>query len=161
MRTGLPTLMIAVLLAAPLQGQTCRKVPPPFLPDLFPERALGLDLQFATDPTGGCTAMYRPDSQAARASRAWAMVTIEANPAADLGETAEGIRTRFTPPLHTLFTMGDWPVVMRLAPLGDEFVAHKGSVRVVVLVKNGDQGETSRALAEALLVQILPKVPCG
>lgn len=161
MRTGLPALLLLAVLAVPAQSQTCRKVPPPFLPGLFPESALGMELQFATDPTGGCTGMYRPASASARASRTWAMVSIEANADTALGETAAGVAARFPAPTYTLFTMGDWPVAMRLAPLGDEFVAVKGSVKVVVLVKNGDQGEASRSLAAALLEKILPQIPCG
>jgi hypothetical protein len=30
-----------------------------------------------------------------------------------------------------------------------------------VLVKNGDHGEVSRALAEVLMEKILPQIPCG
>jgi len=161
MRTGLPAFLLLAVLAVPAQSQTCRKVPPPFLPGLFPESAMGMELQFATDPTGGCTGMYRPASAAARASRTWAVVAIEANADEDIGATAEGVKAKFPAPTYTLFTMGEWPVAMRQAPLGDEFVAVKGSVRVVVLVKNGDQGEASRALAAALMEQILPAIPCG
>lgn len=161
MRTGLPAFLLLAVLAVPTQGQTCRKVPPPFLPGLFPERAMGMELQFATDPTGGCTAMYRPAAAAARASQPWAVVSMDVNADADMGETAAGVRAKFPAPTYTLFTMSDWPVAMRPAPLGDEFVAVKGSVKVVVLVKNGDQGEASRALAAALLEQILPGIPCG
>lgn len=160
MRAGLPILFLAALVASPLPGQVCSRVPPPFLPGLFPESALGLTLEFATDPSGGCTGMYRPASAEARRTSPWAVVNIELNHEA-LGDTAEAIRTRFVPPLNTVYTMSGWPVVMRVAPLGDEFVALKGSVRVMVLVKNGDQGEASRALAEAIMERVLPQIPCG
>jgi len=161
MRTVLPAVLLMAVLAAPAQAQTCKKVPPPFLPGLFPERAAGMEVQFATDPTGGCTAMYRPASAAARAERPWAMVNIEANTDGALGEEPDSVLRRFTAPTYALYTMAGWPVVMRQAPLGDEFVAVRGSVRVLVLVKNGDHGEVSRALAAAVMEQILPKVPCG
>lgn len=161
MRTCLPILAVLAVLAAPAHAQTCRKAPPPFLPGLFPSTVLSMPLEFVTDPSGGCTAWYRPTSQAARASQPWAMVTAEANREANLGENADVIRSRFGPPTYAVLTMGDWPVVLRAAPLGEEFVAIKGSVRVVVLVKNGDGGEASRALAQAAMEQILPQIPCG
>jgi len=34
-------------------------------------------------------------------------------------------------------------------------------VKVVVLVKNGDQGAASKAMAAKFFELILPKVPCG
>jgi hypothetical protein len=105
--------------------------------------------------------MYRPASAAARLSDPWAMVSIKENADPALGEDAEAIRQHYAPPTHTLFTMAGWPVAMREAPLGDEFVALKGSVCVTVLVKNGDHGEVSRALAEVLMEKILPQIPCG
>ena len=105
--------------------------------------------------------MYRPASAAARASEPWAIVSIKDNPDPDLGEIADSIRRRYALPNYTLFTMAGWPVTMREAPLGDEFVGLKGSVCVTVLVKNGDHGEISRALAEALMEEILPQIPCG
>lgn len=161
MRTSLTTLLLLALVSVPVRGQTCPKAPPPFFPGLFPQTAMGLPLQFTTDPTGGCTGMYRPESADGRQSRPWAMVTIGGNSDAKLGETAKGILERFGPPNYTIHTMADWPVVMRLAPLGDEFVATKGSVRVMVLVKNGDQGAASEAFARAIMEDILPKIPCG
>lgn len=161
MRTCLPTLLLFTLLAAPAQAQTCRKVPPPFLPGLFPQEVLGMPLEFVTDPAGGCTAWYRPASESQRADRPWAVVAVEANRDQALGEDAAAARTRFTAPTYTLLTMAGWPVALRAAPLGEEFSAHKGSVHVVVLVKNGDQGATSQALATAVMEAILPKVPCG
>lgn len=161
MRTCLPILAFLAVLAAPAHAQTCRKAPLPFLPGLFPTSVLSMPLEFVTDPSGGCTAWYRPPSQAARSSQPWAMVSAEANREATLGEDAGAIRSRFGPPTYTVLTMADWPVVVRSATLGEEFVAIKGSVRVVVLVKNGDGGEASRALARAAMEQILPQIPCG
>ncbi len=161
MRSSLAALLLLLVATSALDGQICKKVPPPFLPDLMPESVMGMALRFGSDPTGGCTGMYRPASEAARQSRPWAMLSIKANPDPTLGEDADSIRARFAPPAHTVFTMAGWPVVMRKAPLGDEFIAIKGEVCVTVLVKNGDQGEASRALAEALMEQVLPEVPCG
>lgn len=161
MRPILATLLPLLCATAALDGQACKKVPPPFLPSLLPRSAMGMELRLGTDPTGGCTGMYRPASEAARQSEPWAMVSVKDNPDPALGEDADAIRQRYTPPTHTLFTMAGWPVAMREAPLGDEFVALKGSVCITVLVKNGDHGEASRALAEALMEKILPQVPCG
>ena len=158
---GLSSLLLLGLLAAPVQGQTCAKVPPPFLPGLFPENVAGMALQFATDPTGGCTGMYRPAAEGARQAQPWAVVAIDTNRDEKLGADAEAFVARFRPPTYTIVTMGGWPVSQRQAPLGDEFVAVKGSVRVLVLVKNGDQGEASQRLAAALMEKILPLIPCG
>ncbi len=161
MRSTLAALLVLSVVVAPVDGQTCKKVPPPLLPQLMPESVMGMPLRFGSDPTGGCIGMYRPEALAARESQPWAMVSIKANPEPELGEDAAAIWTRYVPPTYEVFTMAGWPVVTRKAPLGDEFVAIKGEVCVTVLVKNGDQGEASRALAAALMEQILPKVPCG
>lgn len=161
MRTSLSTLLFLAAIAHPAQAQTCLKAPPPFFPHLVPERALGMAPQFTTDPTGGCRAMFRPTTEAEWSVRPWAIVAVEENKDAGLGEDADAIRARLTVPGYTLHEMAGWPVVMRATPLGDEFVALKGSVRVMVLVKNGDQGAASAATAAALMELILPRVPCG
>lgn len=161
MRTGLPTLLLLACLAAPLQAQTCRKVPPPPLPSLFPESVLGMELQFASDPTGGCTAMYRPSAPAERQSRPWVMASAVMNEMEGVGETAESVSAYFKRTGFASFTLDGWPVVMRDAPLGEEFVLLRGSVKVVVLIKNGDKGEVSSELAASLLEKILPQIPCG
>lgn len=160
MRTFLPALLLAAAWAAPAQAQTCLKAPPPFLPHLVPERVLGITAQFTSDPSGGCRAMFRPASESEWASRPWAIVAIEENKDTALGEHAEAIRARYNVPGYSVHEMAGWPVVMRVAPLGDEFVALKGSVRVMVLVKNGDQGAASGRLARSFMEAILPKVPC-
>jgi len=41
------------------------------------------------------------------------------------------------------------------------FIAVKGSVRITVLVKNGDHGQKSQDMATSYLHLILAKVPCG
>jgi hypothetical protein len=158
-RSSLAALLLLFVATSALDGQVCKKVPPPFLPGLMPESVMGMTLQIGTDPTGGCTGMYRPQSAAARQSQPWAMLSLKPNPDPTLGEDADAIRARYE--TQKVFTMGGWPVVMRKAPLGDEFVAIKGGVCVTVLVKNGDHGEASRALAEALMEQVLPELPCG
>lgn len=161
MRTSLSALVLLGALVAPVQAQTCLKAPPPFFPHLVPERAMGMPARFAPDPVGGCRAMFRPVNEAEWETRPWAMVAIEENKETGLGEDAAAVRARFSAPGYTVHEMAGWPVVMRVAPLGDEFVALKGSVRVMVLVKNGDQGEASGAMARTLMEAILPKVPCG
>ena len=161
MRSTLAALLLLSVAATHLDGQTCKKVPPPLLPELMPESVMGMPLRFGSDPSGGCIGMYRPEALAARESQPWAMVSIKANPDPTLGDEAAAIRTRYAPPAYEVFTMAGWPVVTREAPLGDEFVAIKGEVCVTVLVKNGDHGEASRALATAVMEQILPLVPCG
>ena len=45
--------------------------------------------------------------------------------------------------------------------IGDEFVAVKGSLRLTVLVKNGDHGKVSQDLATPFLHLLLAEVPCG
>jgi hypothetical protein len=161
MRHSLPTLLLLACVAVPLQAQTCKKAQPPFLPSLLPERVAGMPLEFATDPGGGCMSLYRPESAEARANSPWAVVTLEANPDDAVGETAEGIRSKFVGPGMSVVTMSDWPIVFRQLVKGDEYVALMGSVKVTVLVKNGDHGPTSEALAARVFAAILPKVPCG
>jgi hypothetical protein len=156
------TALLFLGLAVPAAAQTCVKVPPPFLPGLFPESAGGIPVEFATDPTGGVTAMYRPATAEERSSRLWAIVAIEGNGDPGVGETAEGIRERYAgQAAFTVSEMEGWPVAMHVVSMGDEFITFRGSVRIVVQVKNGDHGEKSRAEAQPLFEAILPKVPCG
>jgi hypothetical protein len=136
-------------------------VPPPFLPALLPETVAGMPLEFSSDPTGACMSLYRPETLAARGSSPWAVVLLDANSSDTLGEQAAGIRARFTAANEKVVTMGDWPVVVRQLPKGDEYVALKGSVKLTVLVKNGDHGAVSDALATRFFEAILPKIPCG
>jgi len=155
------TALLFLALAAPATAQTCVKVPPPFLPGLFPESAGGIAVEFATDPTGGVTAMYRPATTEERATKPWAIVAIEANGDPDVGETAKEIRDRYAQPGFTMHEMGGWPVAMHVVSMGDEFITFRGSVRIVVQVKNGDHGQASATVARPLFEAILPKVPCG
>jgi len=156
------TALMCMTLAAPAAAQTCPKVPPPFLPGLFPESVAGTRVEFATDPTGGVTAMYRPATAEERATRAWAIVAVGPNGDPDVGETAEGIRQRYQSLAgFTLFEMGGWPVALHVVTMGDEFITFRGSVRIVVQVKNGDHGQASAAVARPFFEAILPKVPCG
>ena len=161
MRPSLPTLLLLACVAAPLQAQTCKKAPPPFLPSLLPQQVAGMPLEFSTDPSGGCMSLYRPEGTAARASKPWAVVTLEANTDDAIGEDAEGIRARFEAEGIAVLNMGDWAIVFRELAKGDEYVALKGTVKVTVLVKNGDHGPASEALATRFFEVILPKVPCG
>ena len=153
--------LLWVVLAAPAAAQTCAKVPLPPLPTLFPETAGGYAVEFATDPTGGVTAMYRPATAEERASRPWAIVAMEPNGDPDVGETAQEMHDRYSPAGFTLHDMGGWPVAMHVVSMGDEFLTFRGSVRIVVQVKNGDHGEGSAAVARPIFEAILPKVPCG
>lgn len=161
MRSNLPTLLLVACLAAPLQAQTCKKVPPPLLSSLLPQQVAGMPLEFSTDPSGGCMSLYRPASAAARASEPWAVVTLEANTDEAVGEDTDKDRARFQAQGLTVLTMANWPVVFRLLAKGDEYVALMGSVKLTVLVKNGDQGPASQAMAARFFSVILPKIPCG
>jgi len=161
MRTGLLSLATLCLVATSAQAQTCRKTPPPFLPELFPKEVSGLPLEFSTAPGAGCMALYRPEDPQARMSIPWASVTAESEPDATLGETAESVRLKLAAAGTTMLTVDEWPVGFTQRSTGDEFVTIRGSVRIKVSVKNGDHGEVSQALAVPLLRQMLAKVPCG
>ncbi len=153
--------LLWVALAVPAAAQECLKVPPPFLPELFPKSVGGIPVEFATDPTGGVTAMYRPTTPEERSSQPWAIVAMEPNGDPDVGETAEEMRDRYSHSGFTLYEMGGWPVAMHVVSMGDEFITFKGSVRIVVQVKNGDHGEASAAVARPIFEAILSRVPCG
>jgi len=120
-----------------------------------------MPLEFATDPGGGCMSLYRPVTAAERVKGIWAVVTLEANTDDTVGETAQSIHEKFTGATATILTMGDWPIVFRALTKGDEYVALKGSVKLTVLVKNGDHGPASEELAARFFRSMLPKVPCG
>jgi hypothetical protein len=156
------TALLCVALAAPAAAQTCLKVPPPPLVQLFPASAGGMPVEFATDPTGGVTAMYRPATAEERTTRPWAIVAMEGNGDPGVGETAEDVRERYSGLTgFTLFEMGGWPVALHVVSMGDEFITFRGSVRIVVQVKNGDHGQASTAVARPIFEAILAKVPCG
>ncbi|HKJ02027.1 MAG TPA: hypothetical protein VJ997_06215 [Longimicrobiales bacterium] len=161
MRTSLPTLLLLACVVVPVQGQTCKKAPPPFLPTLLPESVAGMPLEFSSDPTGACMSLFRPEDLAARATSPWAVVILAINPDDALGESGEVMHARFTALGERVVKMGDWPVVMRELVKGDEYVALRGSVKLTVLVKNGDHGAVSDALAARFFEAILPKIPCG
>jgi hypothetical protein len=161
MRTGLLSSMCLCLAAASAQAQTCKKTPPPFLPELFPQEASGLPLEFSTAPGAGCMVLYRPADEQARKSTMWASVSAETEPDAALGETAEGVRLRFAATGTTILTVDGWPVAFSEKATGDEFLTVRGSVRIKVSVKNGDHGKLSQTFATGILQQMLAKVPCG
>lgn len=161
MRIGLCSTFLLALLWAPAGAQTCKKAPPPFLPDLFPKAVSGLPLEFSTAPGSGCMGLYRPAEQAPRLSEPWASVTVDAEPDTSLGETAESVRARFGASGAEILLVGDWPVAFTVRSIGDEFLTVRGSVRIKVLVKNGDQGEVSKALATAILERMLQGIPCA
>lgn len=161
MRPCLPSLMFVALMAAPLQAQTCKPAPPPFLPDLFPEAVKGLPREFSLSPGSGCMALYRPADTGLRESKPWAVVSIEPNAKPATGASAEAARSALVEAGNSVMTMADWPVGFAPRPKGDEFVAIKGSLKITVLIKNGDQGAASRALATTFFETMLPTVPCG
>lgn len=161
MRPCLPSLMFVALFSAPLGAQTCKPTPLPFLPDLFPESVKGLPKEFSLSPGSGCMALYRPGDPGLWESRPWAVVSIEPNAKPDSGASAEAAKSVLLAGGSQVVTVGDWPVGFASRPKGDEFVAIKGSVKITVLIKNGDQGDASRALALPFFQAILPEVPCG
>lgn len=162
MRAILLGSVLAVIVAAPAAGQTCKKTPPPFLPDLFPRSVAGISLEFASVPgSSGCMAMYRPASQADRESKLWVVVSMEAEPSDTLGRSADELRKEYEGSATRFIIVDGWPVSMTEYSIGEEFIAVKGSVRIIVLVKNGDHGQKSRDMATTYLHLILAKVPCG
>jgi hypothetical protein len=151
----------AVILANPAGSQTCKKAPPPFLPGLFPRSVEGYPLESAGVPGGGCMGMYRPPSEARRASSPWAVVSIEVEASETLGESAAELRRKYQDMATPFITVDDWPVAVTVRSIGDEFVAVKGSIRITVMVKNGDHGKASQDFATPFLHLLLAKVPCG
>jgi len=161
MRAILLCSALAVILAVPVESQTCKKAPPPFLPGLFPRAVEGYPLEFSGVPGGGCMGMYRPPTTARRDSSPWVVVSIDVEPSETLGESAEELTRKYRDMATPYFTVDDWPVTMTQRSIGDEFVAVKGSLRITVLVKNGDHGKASQDLATPFLHLLLGKVPCG
>ena len=160
MRAILLCLALAIVPAAAI-GQTCKKAPPPFLPDLFPRSVSGYPLEFASVPGGGCMGMYRPPTAERRDNSPWVVLGLEVEPNEKLGTSAEALRQQYADMATRFIMVDDWPVTVEVRSIGDEFVAIKGSLRISVLVKNGDHGEASEKLARPFLHQLLAKVPCG
>jgi hypothetical protein len=162
MRAILLGSVLALIMAAPVSGQTCAKTPLPFLPGMFPRSVAGMPVEFASAPgSSGCMAMYRPASQAERESEPWVVVSIDPEPSDTLGRSADEMRKEYKSSATRFITVDGWPVSMTQESVGDEFIAVKGSVRITVLVKNGDHGQKSQDMATSYLHLILAKVPCG
>lgn len=161
MRSFLLCSIAAAVMAAPLGSQTCKKTPAPFLPDLFPRSVGGRTLEFSGVPSGGCMGMYRPTGTEQRGSVPWVVVGIQAEPSDTLGESAAQLRTYFATEGIGVITVDDWPVSVKEQSVGDEFMIIKGSLRITVLVKNGDHGPKSQAVALPYLRLLLAKVKCG
>ena len=161
MRAILLCSTLAVVLAAPAGSQTCKKAPPPFLPSLFPQKVGGTTLEFSSVPGGGCMGMYRPADLAKRESSPWVVMSIEVEPSETLGVSAEELRQRYVTNATKFIEVDDWPVAVTVRSIGDEFVAIRGSLKITVMVRNGDHGQASEALATPFLHLMLAKVPCG
>ena len=161
MRAILLCSTLAIVLAAPAAGQTCKKAPPPFLPSLFPEKVAGTTLEFSSVPGGGCMGMYRPTDPAKRESSPWAVLSIEVEPSKTLGVSADELRQHYVTNATRFIEVDGWPVAMTVRSIGDEFVAIRGSLKITVMVRNGDHGKASEELATPFFHLMLPKVPCG
>jgi len=159
MRSGLLSFVCALLLSAPAGAQVCKQTPPPSLPSLFPESLEGLARAFTLAPGGGCMAFYK--KAGAEATAMWAALSVDANPSLPLGESAETLASSYRSGGKKVVLVDEWPVAVNYLPKGDEFITLRGSVRITVLVKNGDQGAGSEALAAAFLRAVFPGVPCG
>ncbi len=157
MRPSLLSFVCALALVAPARAQICRQTQPPSLPSLFPESIETLAREFSLAPGVGCMALYRSSEAAAL----WAVLSAEANTSLPLGESAESLAASYRSAGKKVVVVDDWPVAVDYLPKGDEFVTLRGSVKIIVLVKNGDQGDQSEALAAAFFRAVLPGVPCG
>jgi len=126
----------------------------PEIPTLFPESVDGLKPEFYRTMSGCVTHMYRGGSP-------WAVVSIEPNRDAFLGETAQGLVDHYERNDATYMRFEGWPIaVVDRGDLGDEYVALRGPVRIAVLVKEGDGGSRSEALARSFFEKIFPRIPC-
>ena len=157
MRPGLLNFVLALVLAAPAGAQVCKQTPPPLLPSLFPESVEGLSRSYSMAPGAGCLALYR----GASTEGLWAVLSAETNPAPPLGEAADALRSRYQGDGKQVVDVDGWPLAVTYLPKGDEFTTLRGSVQITVLVKNGDQGAVSEALAAAFFRAVFPNVPCG
>lgn len=159
MRRSLPFIACLLALAAPAGAQVCRQAPPPFLPSLFPETLQGLNREFSSAPGEGCMGMFRPAESGA--GKMWAVVSVDPNTALPLGETAEALQSNYEGGGKAVILIDGWPAAVAYVTMGDEFTTLRGSLKVTVLVKNGDHGTASQEMATAFLRAILPLVPCG
>jgi hypothetical protein len=106
-------------------------------------------------------ALYRPTDPGRRESEPWAVLSIEPNAKPATGASAHEASSTLLHGGSQIITVSGWPVGFAVRPKGDEYVALKGSLKITVLVKNGDQGEASQALALPFFQAILPTIPCG
>lgn len=155
MRARILSILLLLLLAVPAQAQLCSREATPDIPTLFPETVDGLERQFYRTMNACVTHMYQGGAP-------WAVVSIEPNTDTFLGETAEGLEDHYRRVGARYLTVDGWPVTrVDQGDLGEEFITLRGAVRITVLVKQGDGGEKSEALARTFLREIFDRVPCA
>lgn len=154
MRARVPCILLLALLAAPVGAQVCSPEAAPEISTLFPETVQGLEPEFYRAMSGCVTHMYQGGTP-------WAVVSIEPNQDAFLGETAAGLVQHYERNAADYLLFQEWPVVrIDQGPLGEEFVTLRGPVRITVLVKDGDGGAGSEALARAFFQAVFERLPC-
>lgn len=149
----LAAALVALLAAAPVGAQVCSPEAAPDVATLFPDEVEGLRPEFYRTQTGCVTKLYRGGSP-------WATLSLEPN-RQELGRTADGLADHYAALGMDAFRHQGWPVARGAADeLGQLFTTLRGPVKISVLVKDGDGGPGSEALARAFLDALFLRIPC-
>jgi len=163
MRVSILAVLLLLFSAAALEGQTCRSGPLPPLQSLFPNEIEGMPRQLY-GVNGGCyTNIYRPAKSEPGSGVPWAVVMIEEHNDPFLGDDAARLAAHYERAGLQTESVDGWPVAYEgTSDLGDRFVTLKDRLRVTVLVKEGRDLASSRALTNRLFAHILPGIllPC-
>lgn len=163
MRVSFLASLLLLFGATALEGQACRSGPLPPLQSLFPGEIDGMARQLY-GVNGGCyTNIYRPAKSEPGSGIPWAVVMIEEHNDPFLGDDPIRLADHYRRAGLETQDVGGWPVAYEgSSDLGDRFVTLKDRLRVTVLVKEGIDLASSRALTQKVLAIVLPGIllPC-
>jgi len=161
MRSLILTILLLAVVAVPLQAQTspCGDVDAPPLSMLFPDEIAGMDRELYDTRDGCFTYLYKPTAfkPVDNDGGPWTVVMIEPHDDPFLGDTRDGLVRHYETAGMPFHEVGDWPITRSETLAGEEFVTLKDDLRITVVVKDGTDAMSSKALADQFFGILLPR----